>query len=120
MRWHEIINEFEQSYVDQGRGFILDILSPLKAQGVASITVDQVIDQLVANPDLDGIAIDQNFVMTTLSGVKDIRIEKDPSTGEMTVFLDSVEKTRSVDDKQAEQERERIRQSAVRQAKKDD
>ena len=120
MRWHEIINEFEQSVVDIGRGFVLDIISPLKAQEVDSITVDQVLDQLKSNPDLDGVALDSNFVMTVLKGVKDIRIEKDPSTMEMTVFLDSVANTRSVDDKQAEQERERIRQSAVRQAKKDD
>jgi hypothetical protein len=120
MRWHEIFREFDQGVTGLAKGYILDLIAPLKAQGVQSITVQQLIDQLQGNPDLAGVEIDQQFVMDMLKDQKNIRIEKDPNNMEMTVFLDEPISSRQVDHKQAEQERKHIRQAAVRQATKDD
>ncbi len=118
MRWHEIFLEFEQGIGDIGKGLVLDLIAPLKAQGVQSITVQQIIDQLAANPDLAGTVVDDQFVMHSLKDQKDIRIEKDPHNMVMTVFLELPISSRQVDHKQAEQERKHINQAAVRQAKK--
>jgi hypothetical protein len=120
MRWHEIFREFEQGISGIAKSYILDLLAPLKAQGVQSITVKQLIDQLQADPDLEGNVIDQQFVMDMLKGQKNIRIETDPNNGEMTVFLDDQTPSRQVDHKKSEQEAKHIRQAAVRQATKGD
>lgn len=120
MRWHEIFREFDQGITGVGKGFVLDLIAPLKAQGVQSITVQQIIDQLQGNPDLAGVTVDQQFVMDMLKNQKNIKIEKDPNNMEMTVFLNEPISSRQVDGKQAEQERKHIRQAAVRQARKDD
>ena len=118
MRWHEIFREFEQSTDDQARSFIMDLLAPLKAQGVGSITCQQIIDQLHQDPTFDGLAIDEQFIMSALKGEPNIRIETDPNNGEMTVFLDDVSQSRQVDKKKSDQEAKHIRQAAVRQATK--
>lgn len=118
MRWHEVFNEFDQGIGDLGKGFILDLLAPLKAQGVQSITVQQIIDQLKANPDFEGTALDDQFVMSALKDQKNIRIEKDPNNMQMTIFLDEPISSRQVDGQQAKQEQKHIRQAAVRQATK--
>lgn len=115
MRWHEIY-EFDQSMSTVGKGLVLDILAPFRAQGVASITVQQIIDQLQDSPDLDGIQLDQDFVRSVLQDEKGIRIEPDPSNMQMTVFMDGQKAPQSKG--QSGQEKERIRQSAVRQAKR--
>ena len=120
MRWHEVFREFDQGITGVAKGYLLDLIAPLRAQGVQSITVQQLIDQLQNDPDLAGIAVDQQFVMDMLKGQKDIRIEPDPANMQMTVFLDDSTPSRQVDHKQAEQEAKHIRQAAVRQATKGD
>ncbi len=117
MRWHEIY-EFDQSMSTVGKGLVLDILAPFRAQGVPSITVQQIIDQLQDSPDLDGIQIDQDFIMSVLQSENGMRIEPDPSNMQMTVFLDGQKAPKSKS--QSGQEKERIRQSAVRQATRGD
>lgn len=119
MRWREIFKEFDQGITGVGKGYVLDLIAPLKAQGVQSITVQQIIDQLQGNPDLAGVTVDDQFVMDMLKDQKDIKIDKDPNNMQMTVFLNTPISSRQVDGKQAEQERKHIKQAAVRQATRD-
>lgn len=119
MRWNEIFLEFDTGMTSDATGFVLDLLAPLRAQGVSSVTTQQIIDHCNGNPDFEGINLDDEFVMAALEGQPNIRIETDPENGAMTVFLDDVAKSRQVDHQQAEQEKERVRQAAVRQATKD-
>lgn len=114
MRWAEIIGESNDVLAD-ARTFILQVLAPLKAQGVASITVDQVLDQLRANPDFQGQAIDQQFVMDALKNIKDVTIEPDmDADGKMSVKFDSLTKSRQVDDAEQAQDTKDLKKSALR------
>lgn len=119
MRWSEIINE-AASVTVIARSFILDILAPLKTQGVDSITVQQILDQMANNPDFEGVTLEPDFVMAALRGVKDLRIERDANNGVMTVFIDGGVSNRQVDAKQAEKEKENIRKAALRTIDRED
>lgn len=114
MRWTEIIGESVDVLAD-ARAFILDMLAPLKAQGASTITVDQILDELKANPDFQGTALDANLVMDALKNVKDITIQPDmEGDGAMSVFIGNSAKSRQVDKTQAEQDKEDIRKAARR------
>lgn len=113
MRWNEIVME-EAGVMAQAKDFILDIIVPLKSQGVDSITVQQVIDQLAANPDFEGTRIDAEFVSKAISGTNDLKIDINPETSKQTIFIDNPSPGRTVDNQQAQKDAKRIRGAALR------
>lgn len=113
MRWTEIITESDSMIAD-ARVFIMDLLAPLKSQGVGSITIQQILDQMDLNPDFKGMATDGEFVMAALKGLPKIKIERDTETGEMAVFLQDIQKNRQVDKEQAEKDKKNINKAALR------
>jgi hypothetical protein len=113
MRWNEIVTE-EISVVQLAKSYAMDIIAPLKAQGMDSITVQQIVDQISKSPDFDGTNVEGDLVNQALQGVKGIKIEPDPETGQMTVFWDNPTAGRQVDQKQAEKDDKAIRSAALR------
>lgn len=113
MRWAEIISE-ELNPVQMAKVAIMDILSSLKAQGVTSITVKQIIQQISDNPDFEGMQLEGDLVNQALQGVDNLKIEADPETNEMTVFIDNPTAGRQVDQKQAEKDDKAVHSAAMR------
>jgi hypothetical protein len=119
MRWNEIIRE-DINPVQQAKGFIMDILAPLKAQGVGSITVQQVIQQMQTNPDFEGMSIEPDLINQAINGVNGLKVEPDPQTNQMSIFIDNPQAGRQVDQKQAEKDDKAVHSAAMRTiAKKD-
>lgn len=113
MRWIEIIVESDD-VLHNARQFIMDMISPLRSQGVNSITVQQILDQMDSNPDFSGIATDAGFVMAAMKGVPKIKIERDGENGEMSLFVQDVPASRQVDAEQAEKDKKTINKAALR------
>lgn len=114
MRWHEIVGESD--FTSKARSDILDILAPLKSQGVTKITVAQILDNLRGNPDFSGMNLDADFVMDATKSLKAVsKIQPDPDAeGAMTAFLDTPVGTRQVDAKTADKEKADISKAALR------
>ena len=119
MRWNEIFTE-DLGVVQIAKGYIMDIISTLKAQGVNSITVNQVIDQLGKDPDLEGIEIDQGLINQALKGVPNVQITPSTETGAMSIIIDDPAAGRQVDAKQAEKDDNAIHSAAMRTIDKGD
>ena len=119
MRWNEIFTE-DLGVVQIAKGYIMDIISTLKAQGVNSITVNQVIDQLGKDPDLEGIEIDQGLINQALKGVPNVQITPSTETGAMSIIIDDPTAGRQVDAKQAEKDDNAIHSAAMRTIDKGD
>jgi hypothetical protein len=113
MRWTEIISE-EMGMTQMAKVAIMDILTTLKAQGVTSITVKQVIDQLSRNPDFEGTMIEQDLINQALQGIKDVKVEPDGETGQMSIMINNPQAGRQVDQKQAERDDKAIHSAAMR------
>jgi hypothetical protein len=118
MRWHEIVED--TSITDLAKSFIMDILAPLKAQGVASITVQQVIDQLSANPDFEGNTIEADLVMDALKDVNGLDVRPSSESGDLTIFINQPSENRPSDDKQDEKDAKSINAAAMRTINKGD
>jgi hypothetical protein len=116
MRWFEIMTESED-VLQKARMFVMDITSPLKSQGVKSITIKQILDQMDTHPEFSGIATDVEFVMAAVKGIPKMKIEKDTENGEMTLFLQDIAPSRQVDAEQAEQDKAHINKAALRSIK---
>lgn len=113
MRWFEIMIESDD-VLAKARLFIMDIVSPLRAQGVESVSVEQILRQMDGNPDFSGIAVDAGFVMAAVKGLPKIKIERDPGNGEMTLFVQDIAPSRQVDADQAEKDKAQINKAAMR------
>ncbi len=96
------------------RNMILDVLTPLVAQKVPFVTVDQIIDKL--REFRTGIAIDRGFIMNILDpeNVKVVqKIEGD------RIYLNiGGAPNRAVDNHDAEKEQEQMHKQATAQAQK--
>jgi hypothetical protein len=119
MRWNEIMTE-ELSVVQMAKSYIMDILMPLKAQGVGSITVKQITDQLSNSPDFDGTNVEPDLINQAIRGIKGLKVEADPETNQMSVFIDNPAAGRQVDDKQAAKDEKNIHSAAMRTLDKKD
>ena len=117
MRWNEIVTE-ELSVVQMAKSYIMDIIAPLKAQGMNSITVQQLVDQLSQSPDFEGTQVEGDLVTQSLQGVQGFKVEPDPQTGEMSVIWDNPTAGRQVDQKQAEKDDKAIHSAALRSAER--
>lgn len=119
MRWNEIMTE-EQSVVQLAKGYIMDIIAPLKAQGMDSITVQQLVDQISQSPDFEGTQVEGDLISQAMRGVQGVKIEPDPNTNQLTLFWDNPTAGRQVDQKQAEKDDKAIHSAAMRTLDKED
>ena len=117
MRWNEIVTE-DMGIVQLAKSYAMDTISSLKAQGMNSITVQQLVDQLSKSPDFEGTNVEGDLISQALQGVNGIKIETDPENGQMTVFWDNPTAGRQVDQKQAEKDDKAIRSAALRSAER--
>jgi len=113
MRWTEIFTE-ELNPLQIAKGVVMDIVSRLKAQGVGSITVKQVVDLIRNNPDLDGTAVDADLVATAVKGMEGLSVEPDPENGQLSVMISNAGAGRQVDQKQAEKDDKQVKSAALR------
>ena len=117
MRWNEIVTE-DLGIVPMAKSYIMDIIAPLKAQGMNSITVQQLVDQLSKSPDFEGTQVEGDLVNQALQNVPGLKIEPDPQTGQMSVLWDNPTAGRQVDQKQAEKDDKSIKSAALRSAER--
>jgi hypothetical protein len=115
MRLHELFedDDGDTGVVQELRDAILDMLTPLAAQGVQKVSIQAIIDKL--RDVHSGVAIDRALVLHVLDPqqVKMItKIEGD------SVFFNLPDPTeREVSDEKAEQEQDHLKATAVDQAK---
>lgn len=91
MRLFEIdkfLLEDDQNPVEIAKDGILDAITPLRSQGVDSITLQQLTDMLSNNPDLANIDINQDFVEQAISGIQDVELQTN-SAGVLCLMLTS-------------------------------
>jgi hypothetical protein len=106
MRYHEIIKE-DNSIMDPVRDAVIDIMTPLAANGVQFVTVQQIMDQL-ADADT-GVAVDRSLLMSILNPdqVKIINLNTGNDGSQ-----------RAVTQTQKQSEQDKIKDTAADQAKK--
>lgn len=112
MRYSEIIKEDSQDSEESFAQRILDILTPLAANGVEYVTIEQIIQKLKSVPS--GLYIDRELIMAVLDPnklplIKSIEGDK--------LYLQKMDGAmRSVTDKQADKEQDKISATATAQA----
>jgi hypothetical protein len=118
MRWYEIIQESD-NIIDQAHDAVMDILTPLQSQGISSITMDQVIDQLQIDPSLQGTNISSDLVQQALSGASDITVAPDTANaGKLTIMINTSPTTTAAQ-AQTDKGAQKVDQAALRQSTKD-
>ena len=106
MRYRDLISESNESQR------ILDMLTPLAAQGIDYVTIDQIIQKFKTSPS--GMLVDREMIMSLLDPNKFPLIKS--IEGDKLFLTTRVGPTRSVNDKQADKEQEQIKTSATNQA----
>lgn len=98
---------------------IRSVLIPLKSQKVEKITVNQFMDSLRASPMLQGIDIDQSYIVDQLGKSKVVnKVQADPENeGLMTIYFDFPMGDRQVDTKTRDKEKKQISNAALRAIK---
>ena len=117
MRWHEIISE-EQDFEDQVKNAILDMVTPLRGQGVTSLSMNQLLDQIKSDPDVIGMDLTPDFISSLVNKIPGFSVHTD-SNGQLIVDM---EKANDGDDTlQSKQDSndKKVDDAAMRQAIKD-
>jgi pyridoxine 5'-phosphate synthase PdxJ len=114
MRYHEIIKE-DDSVMDPVRDAVIDILTPLAANGVQFVTVQQIMDQL-SNADT-GIAVDRSLLMSILNPDQ-VKIVKSIEGDRINLNTGNDGSQRAVTQKQKQSEQDKIKDTAADQAMK--
>ena len=117
MRWQEIIHESDD-ILDQARNALLDMITPLLSQGITSVTVQQVIDQLQNDPDLQGIDLSNDLIMQALEGVTGVQYTTN-SAGQPSIALTPSTPSTSAAEHKSDQQQDTVDKAATRQATKD-
>lgn len=111
MRYKDLIESVVDNAHDSLASKILDILTPIAANGMDYVTVDQIIDKVKTIPT--GMLVDREMIMDILDPnkfplIKSIEGDK--------VYLKAKETVRSVNDQQKDKEADKIKSSAAKQA----
>lgn len=114
MRLQELFEDEESGVVDDLRNAILDLLTPLAAQGVPKVSINAIIDKL--RDVHSGVAIDRALVMHVLDPQAVKMVKK--IEGDSVYFSLSDEDSRAVNDDEAEKDAAKVKSTAVDQAKK--
>jgi pyridoxine 5'-phosphate synthase PdxJ len=114
MRYHEIIKE-DNSIMDPVRDAVIDIMTPLAANGVQFVTVQQIMDQL-ADADT-GVAVDRSLLMSILNPDQ-VKIVKSIEGDRINLNTGNDGSQRAVTQTQKQSEQDKIKDTAADQAKK--
>lgn len=111
MRYLEILFE-QQDFRDKVKNSILDMITPMKSQGISTLTLHQLMDQLKTDPDIMGMDITSDFLIDILEKIPGISVDEN-----------SPDKNISLTDSGQEQEnkanKSKVDNMALNQAKKD-
>ena len=119
MKLTEVFKPLFESTEKDAASAITTALIPFVSGSVGKITVDQLLDIVKADPSLDGIEIDTNLVTKISKSIKDIKkIQLDPETNKMTVYLNIVADERYTSEDQHEKDVAKIKKTAVGNALK--
>lgn len=110
----ELFQEPPLEMDDELRNSILDVLTPLMAQKVPFVTVDQIIDKL--RQFRSGIALDRGFIMDTLDPEKMKAVKSIEGDRIYLNIGGAPEEAKNVGDEQ--QDIENIHKNAAQQAQK--
>ena len=106
--------------VDLTRDALLDVVTPLLSQGITSITVKQVIDQIKTNPDLQGITITDDLISQAVQGITGLSIAPDMANGgKLAITLNPSAPSTQAAQQQTDKAADKIDQAATRQSTKD-
>jgi pyridoxine 5'-phosphate synthase PdxJ len=114
MRYHEIIKE-DDSVMDPVRNAVIDILTPLAANGVQFVTVQQIMDKM-ADADT-GVAVDRSLLMSILDPDQ-VKIVKSIEGDRINLNTGNDGSQRAVTQKQQQSEQDKIKNTAADQAMK--
>jgi hypothetical protein len=118
MRWYEIIRESDD-IVDQTHDAVMDILTPLQSQGISTITMDQIMQQLQSDPTLAGTDISPDLVQQALSGASNISVAPDTANaGKLTITMNNNSPTTNAAQAKTEKGEQKVNQAALRQSTK--
>lgn len=83
------------------RNLCSSIISSIQSQGKKSIPLTTILNILKQEPELTGLRIDTDFVQKALSGLPDVQVKMDPSTNQLSAWVDTVvpAKVKNTDDK---------------------
>ncbi len=119
MKLTEVFKPLFESTEKDAASAITTALIPFVSGSVGKITVDQLLDIVKADPSLDGIEVDTNLVTKISKSIKDIKkIQLDPETNKMTVYLNIVADERYTSEDQHEKDVAKIKKTAVGNALK--
>jgi hypothetical protein len=114
MRLHDLFEDEEGGVVQELRDAILDLLTPLAAQGIPKVSIQAIIDKM--RDVHSGVAIDRALVMHVLDP-QDVKMVT-KIEGDTLYFNLSDENSRAVSDDEKEKEADKMKTTAVNQAKK--
>lgn len=119
MKLNEVFKPLFENTEKDAVEVISTALIPFVSGNVDKITVAQLIDIVKLDPAFDGLVIDDNFISKIAKNIKDIkRIQLDPETDMMTVYLNAVAADRYTSGDQKEKDVEKIKKNAVSSALK--
>ena len=119
MKLNEVFKPLFENTEKDAVEVISTALIPFVSGNVDKITVVQLIDIVKLDPAFDGLVIDDNFISKIAKNIKDIkRIQLDPETDMMTVYLNAVAADRYTSGDQKEKDVEKIKKNAVSSALK--
>lgn len=93
MRLYEILSESNSSLLKNN---INDVVVLIKAQGLASITVDQFYELISNTQTFEKLQLSKDDLVNILKTIDGVRIEPSVDTGVLTVFVDSGQSNKEV------------------------
>ena len=120
MKWSNILTLIEEvsDPLSIARNDILDMVTPLRSRGVTDISVKKVIDFLNADPDIQGIEVNLNFVQNAIDTIDGINVHTD-ANGDYVIGLDSMNNVSPQGTSIDKKGQQKVNAAAVRSAKKD-
>lgn len=117
MRWRELVSE-EQDFQDQVKNAILDMIIPLRGQGITSLTLDQLMDQITADPDVIGMDLTPDFVSSIVDKIPGFSVHTN-SNGEMIIDMSNADNGDTKTKSQKDSDDSKVDAAALRQATKE-
>lgn len=117
MRWYEIISE-EQDFEDQVKNAILDMITPLRGQGIGSLTLNQLMDQIKADPDIMGMDLTPDFVSSLVNKIPGFSVHTD-ANGQSIVDMEKADNGDQDTNAKKNSDSTKVDKAAMRQATKD-
>lgn len=117
MRWYEIINE-EQDFEDHVKNAILDMITPLRGQGISSLTLDQLMDQIKSDPEIQGMDLTPDFVSSLINKIPGFSVHTD-SNGQLIVDMEKANNGDQDTSAKKDSDSTKVDNAAMRQATKD-